>query len=240
VVSIDIARVIGRAGLGLNGTGEWGLLVVELVEPAAPRSMVVDGSLALAASVASLPNMTAHALATISAEELWRLPEDGQRRELVEGHLRVMTPAGAEHGRVASTANWLLSAHVHPSGMGVTFGAETGFVLASDPDTVRAPDAAFVTRARADAVGRTERYWPGAPDFAVEVVSPHDGFGEVEAKALGWLSAGTSAVLVLDPARRSATVYRARGDARAYDGDEEIDLSDAVPDWRIAVADFFA
>jgi Uma2 family endonuclease len=183
--------------------------------------------------------MTAHALATTSAEELWHLPDDGQRRELVEGQLHMMAPAGFEHGRVASTANWLLSSHVRPAGIGVTLGAETGFVLASDPDTVRAPDAAFVARARADAIGRTEKYWPGAPDFAVEVVSPGDSFGEVEAKALGWLDAGTTAVLVLDPPRHSATVYRARGDVSVYNEDEEIDLGDAVPGWRVAVADFF-
>lgn len=182
--------------------------------------------------------MTAHALAT-TAEELWLLPDDGMRRELLEGQLRVMPPAGFEHGRVASTAGWLLSAHVRANGVGVTLAAETGFVLASDPDTVRAPDVAFVTRAHADAIGRTVRFWPGAPDFAVEVVSPGDSFGEVESKALGWLDAGAMASLVLDPARRSATVYRAGGDVRVYtDGD--LDLSDAVPGWRVAGADFFA
>jgi len=182
--------------------------------------------------------MTAHALA-INAEELWNLPDDGQRRELVEGRLRVMAPAGAEHGRVASTANRLLSVHVHTTGAGVTFGAETGFILDSDPDTVRAPDAAFVSQARAEAIGRTDRFWPGAPDFAVEVVSPNDSFGEVQSKALNWLAAGTTALLVLDPARRSASVYRAGDDVRVYtDGD--LDLSDAVPGWRVAVADFFA
>jgi Uma2 family endonuclease len=182
--------------------------------------------------------MTAHALA-ISAEELWGLPDDGQRRELVEGQLRVMPPAGFEHGRVASTANRLLGTHVHASGIGVTLGAETGFVLASDPDTVRAPDVAFVTRANADAVGRTVKFWPSAPDFAVEVVSPGDSFGEVESKALGWLAAGTTAILVLDPARRSASVYRASGDVRVHT-DGELELSDAVPGWRVAVAEFFA
>jgi Uma2 family endonuclease len=182
--------------------------------------------------------MTTHALA-ISAAELWGLPDDGQRRELVEGQLRVMTPAGAEHGRIASTANRLLSVQVHATGAGVTFGAETGFILCSDPDTVRAPDAAFVARARAEAVGRTEGFWPGAPDFAVEVLSPNDSFGEVESKALSWLAAGATALLVLDPARRSASVYRGRGDVRVYtDGD--LDLSDAVPGWRVALADFFA
>jgi Uma2 family endonuclease len=182
--------------------------------------------------------MTVHAIAT-SAEDLWNLPDDGMRHELVEGQLRVMAPAGAEHGRIASTANWLLSAHVRTTGSGVTFGAETGFVLASDPDTVRALDAAFVSSARADAVGRTVRFWPGAPDFAVEVVSPGDSVSEVESKALGWLAAGAIAILVLDPARRSATVYRAAGGVRVLT-DGELDLSDAVPGWRVAVADFFA
>ena len=181
--------------------------------------------------------MTAHAIAT-SAEELWNLPDDGYRRELVEGQLRVMAPSGAEHGRVASTANRLLSVQVHRSGAGVTFGAETGFILGSDPDTVRAPDAAFVRQARAEVVGRTARFWPGAPDLAVEVVSPGDSSSEVQSKALNWIAAGTTALLVLDPARRSATVYRAGGDVNVLtDGD--LDLSDAVPGWRVAVADFF-
>lgn len=103
-----------------------------------------------------------------TAEELWKLPDDGLRRELVGGELRVMTPAGAEHGRVAATVGVLLGAHVRENESGVTFGAETGFVLARDPDTVRAPDAAFVSRDHAEAIGRTVKYWPQAPDFAVE------------------------------------------------------------------------
>jgi len=182
--------------------------------------------------------MTAHAIA-FTAEDLWNLPDDGMRHELVEGQLRTMTPAGAEHGRVAMTAGRLLSVHVHTTETGATFGAETGFVLASDPDTVRAPDAAFVTAAHADAVGRTIRFWPGPPDFAVEVVSPGDSFSEVESKATGWVAAGATAILVLDPARGTATVYRASGDVRVFT-DGELDLSDAVPGWRVAVADFFA
>ncbi len=182
--------------------------------------------------------MASHAIA-LSAEDLWNLRDDGMRHELVEGQLRTMTPAGAEHGRVSSAASVLLGGHVRATETGVTFGAETGFVLASDPDTVRAPDAAFVGKAHADAVGRTVRFWPGPPDFAVEVVSPGDSFSEVESKALSWLAAGATAILVLDPARRSATVYRVHGDIRSFT-DCEIDLSDAVPGWRVAVADFFA
>jgi Uma2 family endonuclease len=174
-----------------------------------------------------------------SAEELLRLPDDSLRRELIAGELRVMSPAGAEHGRVAATAGRLLSTHVHEAGLGVTLGAETGFILARDPDTVRAPDAAFVTQAHVEAVGRTAKYWPQAPDFAVEVVSPEDTRREVEGKALHWLRCGTVAVLVLDPAPRTATVYRWLDRITQHGVDEELDLSDAVPGWRVAVADFF-
>ncbi len=150
-----------------------------------------------------------------------------------------MAPPGAEHGRVAATVAGLLFTHVRQTGAGVTFAAETGFLLALDPDTVRAPDAAFVVAERAEAVGRTDKYWPGAPDFAAAVISPGDIFAAVEATALGWLEAGTRVVLVLDPARHTATAYRGQGDARIHAADEILDLSDAVPGWRIALADFF-
>jgi Uma2 family endonuclease len=183
--------------------------------------------------------MSRHVLAITTADELWQFSHEGQRCELVEGHLRLMEPSSFEHGRIAATASLLLGVHVRENDIGVTLGAETGFILAREPDTVRAPDAAFVSRARADAVGATERYWPGAPDFAVEVISPNDSFGEVEAKASGWLQAGTTAVLVLDPRRRSATVYRTQGDVRVYDETQEIDFSDAVAGWQVTVAKFF-
>lgn len=183
--------------------------------------------------------MVTRTLAT-TAEELLHLPDDGMRCELVAGELRVMAPSGAEHGRVALRAGGLLLAQVRSPSSGEAFGAETGFVLARDPDTVRAPDAAFVTRERAERIGPTVKFWPGAPDLAVEVIAPGDSFGEVEGKALEWLEGGATVVLVLDPKRRSATVYRAPGEVRVHGGQDELDLGDVVPGWRIVVADFFA
>jgi Uma2 family endonuclease len=176
----------------------------------------------------------------ITAEELLRMPDDGLRYELVRGELRMMPPPGFEHGRVAARIGGLLFAHVHETGNGVTLAAETGFMLARDPDTVRAPDAAFVSKERAEAVGRTTKYWPGAPDFAAEVVSSGDSFHDVQDKALEWLAAGTIAVLVLDPDKRKATVYRGQGDAHVYSSDDMLDLSDAVPGFSVAVAELFA
>lgn len=117
--------------------------------------------------------------------------------------------------------------------------AETGFLLSSDPDTVRAPDAAFIRKERAEKVGRTEKYWPGAPDLAVEVLSPSDSFHEVQDKALEWLAAGTIAVLVLDPAKHTATVYHGQGDAHVYSAEDSLNLNDTVPGFTVAVAELF-
>jgi len=168
------------------------------------------------------------------------MPDDGMRHELVRGELRMMPPPGFEHGRVAATVGILLGMHVRQTGIGVTLAAETGFLLASDPDTVRAPDAAFISRERAEKIGSTAKYWPGAPDLAVEVVSPSDSYHEVQDKALEWLEAGTIAVLVLDPPKRTATVYRGQGDAHVHGAEDTLDLSDAVPGFSVTVAELFA
>ncbi len=178
--------------------------------------------------------------APATAEELLRMHDDGQRQELVRGELRVIPPPGFEHGRVALVVGGLLFAHVRQAGSGVVVAAETGFLLASNPDTVRAPDAAFVAKERVEKVGRTTKYWPGAPDLAVEVVSPNDSFHGVQEKALEWLAAGTIAVLVLDPDECTATVYRGQGDAHVHGAQDTLNLSDAVPDFSVAVAELFA
>jgi Uma2 family endonuclease len=183
--------------------------------------------------------MAAPASTLTTAEKLWRMPKDSLRRELVRGELRVMSPAGFRHGRYAARIGRLLDVHVSRTGCGVVAGAETGFVLSRDPDTVRAPDAAFVSRERYEATGDTERFWPGAPDLAVEVVSPGDSFREVQEKAREWVAAGCAAVLVLDPDERTATVYRAGGDSHIYAGEETVDLSDAVPGFSLAVGELF-
>jgi Uma2 family endonuclease len=183
--------------------------------------------------------MAAPASTLITAEQLWRMPKDSLRRELVRGEMRVMCLAGARHGRLAAKIGGILFEHERKTSVGMACGAGTGFVIAHDPDTVRAPDAAFISKDRFEAVGDTEKFWPGAPDLAVEVVSPNDTFREVQGKALEWVAAGCVAVLVIDPAQRTATVYRVGGDLHIYAGEEEIDLGDAVPGFSLALGELF-
>lgn len=175
----------------------------------------------------------------MTADELLQYSHEPYRQELVAGTLHEMEPPGAEHGIVAMRIGTMLASHVAAADLGVSFAAETGFKLASDPDTVRAPDAAFVAQDRAQVIGRPRGHWPGPPDLAVEVISPADRHSAVEGKALDWLDAGAQAVLVVDPVRRTATVYRTRDDIRVREAGEELDLGDVVPGWSPRVGEFF-
>jgi Uma2 family endonuclease len=176
----------------------------------------------------------------VTAEELFHMPEDGFRYELVRGELRKMAPAGHVHGRVAINITAPLDHYVRAHDLGTVYAAETGFKLASDPDTVRAPDVAFIRRERVAEVGDIEGYWPGAPDLAVEVVSPGDTYSEVEEKVLEWLEAGTRMVVVANPRKRVVTVYRSLTDIAVLTEADRIEGGDVVPGWMMLVRDVFA
>jgi len=150
----------------------------------------------------------------MTADELLRTHVPNKRAELLRGVLVVREPAGSRHGLVTMNLGAELAVYAKQTGAGGVYAAESGFKLASDPDTVRAPDIAFVTRERLPPPNTTG-YPALAPDLAVEVLSPGDRPGEVLTKVADWLSAGTRLAWVLDPERRLARVYR-------HDGTETI------------------
>ena len=141
--------------------------------------------------------MALETVGTMTADELLVMPHNGYRYELIKGELRQMAPAGRQHGRIAATICSRLESFVRNNNLGEIYAAETGLIIWTDPDTVRAPDASFVSRARADATDEEDGYFPGAPDLAVEVISPNDRAVELEDKALDCLRAGAKMVIVL-------------------------------------------
>jgi Uma2 family endonuclease len=176
----------------------------------------------------------------VTADELLAMPDDGLRRELVDGEIFVTPPPGEEHGAIAADILLSLGTHVRGHGLGRVFAAETGYRTGSNPDTVMAPDAAFVSRERIEQVAISRGYRTGAPDLAVEVVSPGDSFVEVEAKVARWLAAGCRMVIVINPARRAATVYRSRDDITLLTEGDVLDGGDVVPGWTLPLRQLFA
>lgn len=166
--------------------------------------------------------------ALLNADELLHLNLPNKRTELVRGQLIVREPAGFRHGAVASRLHFAIMSHVHVNDLGLVLAAETGFKLASDPDTVRAPDVAFVRRERLPDPLPTS-FAAMAPDLVVEVLSPDDRPGEVLAKVADWLSAGCRLVWVVDPGRRNANVYRADGSESLLAQDGVLEGEDVLP-----------
>jgi Uma2 family endonuclease len=175
----------------------------------------------------------------MTAEGLLRYSEPGVRTELVKGELIRMSPSGGPHGKVAAAVADILRAFVRPRRLGIVFGAETGFVLERDPDTVRGADAAFVSNARLPGGELPEGFFPAAPDLAVEVLSPDDRAAEVEEKVAEYLAAGARAVWVLSPRARTLTAHRPGGEARRLGPDETVDGGEALPGFAVKVAEFF-
>ena len=174
-----------------------------------------------------------------TASELYAMPKDGFRYELVRGELRQMSPSGSEHGAIIINVSLLIAQHVKSNDLGVCFGAETGFKIASDPDTVRAPDLSFVSRERIPESGIPKKFWPGAPDLAVEVVSPADTRGEVKEKIEDWLGAGARAVWIVNPKRRGVEVYRSTTHVMRLSESDELDGGEVVPGFRCKVSEIF-
>ena len=174
------------------------------------------------------PLVTAAELAHISAR-------DDYRYELVAGRVLRMSPVGWQHGVIVARLLGMLVTHLRGRNAGEAV-TEVGFTLHTNPDTVRGPDVAFVRQERVPRE-TLRTFWPGAPDVAMEVLSPDDNRKHMTAKVADYLSAGVSAVVVVDPDASIVTVHR-NGRLRdiARRG-EELDLSDVIPGFRCAADD---
>jgi Uma2 family endonuclease len=183
-----------------------------------------------------MPDQTTPPLLT--ADQLQRLYLPRKRTELIRGSLRVREAAGFRHGEITATLALAIGQHVMAHGLGLLLAAETGFKLESDPDTVRAPDIAFIRRDRRPVPSPTG-FAELAPDLVVEVLSPEDRPGEVLAKVGDWLNAGTRLVWVVDPKREAVRVYRLDGSETVFDSADRLLGEDVLPGFEIVVTDLF-
>jgi Uma2 family endonuclease len=175
----------------------------------------------------------------MTAERLFQIHIDG-RCELVAGELRMMSPAGWQHGKIVHRIQMLLGKFVDEHDLGDVFGAETGFLIARDPDTVRAPDVAFIARENLPGSEPSQAYWPGPPDLAVEVLSPGDKTGEVDEKIEDWIKAGTKLLWIVDARLKTVTVYRSMTDVTTKTATDELKGEEIVPGFHCGVAEIFA
>jgi Uma2 family endonuclease len=174
---------------------------------------------------------------TMTADQYFALGDIGPS-ELIRGELIRMAPTGYDHGWISSNFDRALNSFVTERKLGRVLTAEAGFLIRQNPDTVRAPDVAFV-RAERDPPGGQKKFFPGAPDLAVEVLSPDDRAGEVNAKVQDWLEAGAAVVLVVDPQTKTVAVYRRPQELHLLNQDDTLRLPDLLPEFALPVQDIF-
>jgi len=171
-----------------------------------------------------------------TAQDLLRFREPGKTAEIVRGVLIVREPPGTGHGARAARLTVRVGAFVERHDLGQVYAQDTGFKIARDPDTVRAPDVAFVARERLAHIP-DEGYAEVAPDWVAEIVSPNDRPGDVLEKVGQWLGSGVRVVWVLDQARRDARIYRADGTVSTVEPDGELNGEDVLPGFRCPLRD---
>ncbi len=162
------------------------------------------------------------------------LDHDVAGYEYVKGELLPMAPPSREHGEISVNVIRYLDAHVYQNKLGRLYTAETTFQVG---ERVMKPDVAFVSTAQL--TGDKTKGFPIPPDLAVEVVSPSDVQSRIAEKALGYLSAGTRLVWVLEPVSQTVTVYRSETDIETLTRDETLTGEDIIPGFTCSVEDLF-
>lgn len=175
----------------------------------------------------------------MTVEDLADLGDEPGRYDLIRGELIRMSPAGAKHGILAMRIGHKVADFVEDHLPGEVFAAETGFILARDPDVLLAPDVAFVRADRMPPEEEQDGFLSLAPDFVVEVVSPSDRQNDVSDKVMEYLDAGVSLIWVVEPRRQIVTVYFPDRTSRILSGDDVLDGSDVLPEFRLTVNEIF-
>ena len=175
----------------------------------------------------------------MTLDELYELPDDELRYELVNGWLVSEPPPGMRHGRIMTRLAGLIDAFVREHRVGVVLSGDAGFVLHRSPDTVRGPDIAFVRLDRYQALDDERLAMPGAPDLAIEILSPGNRRGEIHAKVADYLEAGTALVWVVDPELEQVFAYRSLFEPQCHSGSESLRAGDLLPGFSLTVADIF-
>jgi Uma2 family endonuclease len=150
-----------------------------------------------------------------------------------------MSKPTALHAFVSLRLDRALGRYVDEHALGAASAADSGFLLARAPDSVRAPDVWFIRRDRIPVGGPPDAFWTGAPDLAVEVRSKNDRWPDILEKVDEYFAAGTQLVWVIEPIRREVVVFRADMPAITLMSTDELDGQDVVPGFHLPVRDLF-
>jgi Uma2 family endonuclease len=173
-------------------------------------------------------------------EELQALPEDGYIHEVVEGEL-VMSPKNDSfHGRICTRLLAALENFNQSHRLGAVWDSSTGFWMRNR--NCRAPDVSFIPKSRLIALSfkpSTRRFFPGAPDLAIEVLAPGNTAASIDARLKDFFSSGTQIAWIVDPERQLVEICRSLKDRDILGPGTFLDGEHLLPGFRYPIADLF-
>jgi Uma2 family endonuclease len=175
---------------------------------------------------------------SITGDAFFQMQDTG-RCELVQGRVIKMSPASGRHGAIAMTIGALLYTHVKAHKLGKTYAAETGVYIRRNPDTVRAPDAMFISNEREAQINDPIKFIDIAPDLVVEVLSPNDTWTEVETEIDEYFSAGVRLIWAIDPKQEIVAVYHPSGERSRLTKNDTLTGGDVLPEFSVSVTEIF-
>ena len=176
----------------------------------------------------------------LTAEEFEELPDDGKRYELIDGELRQIAPTVNWHGEVESKLVVRVGSHVEAHRLGIVSCGETLYIVRRDPDRVRAADIAFIRQERVPSLEARQHIMEVIPDLVVEILSKSDTIEEISNKIDDWLGAGVQMLWIVDPFRRTVTIYQPGCDPTILGEHGFLEGDPVVAGFRCPMADIFA
>lgn len=176
----------------------------------------------------------------LTLAEYEKLPEhDGGFDEVSRGYLiREPAPGNAHARLVTLIAHRLMQYLEQHQGCGRVY-SEGGAILAEKPLTLRRPDIAFVREERVPP-RESLAIFRGAPDLAIEVLSPSNRPAQILTKVAEFLEASTPVVWVIDPRRKLAVVHDQSGTPRVMNPPAHLEFEEMLPGFSLDLAALFA
>jgi len=171
----------------------------------------------------------------MTEEEFLRLPDDGRKYELVDGEAKEV-PAGVEHDVIV--AHIIVCLAPFAQKVGFLAASSAGFRMVTG--NIRSPDVSLVLRERLPEGKPTKGFMDGAPDLAIEVISPNEDWVELGRKLGEYFMSGAKEVWLVDPDGATVTVYKSLTDVQVFHAGDEITGGDLLPGFRCKVADLVA
>ncbi|WP_449417606.1 Uma2 family endonuclease [Phormidium nigroviride] len=190
-------------------------------------------------------NLAENQIETPTEKKIWTdaefmaLNRDGHRYEIVNGELIDMGNSGAKHGYVCSTLMILLGGYVRLHKLGAMFDSSTAFKMKSG--NKRSPDISFMAKERLQGLDDLpDGFLEGAPDLAVEILSPSNTVEEIDQKLVEYFDNGSRLVWVIHPRQKYVLVYRnAQEPDRLLKSNDSLAGEEIVPDFTLPIADLF-